>query len=230
MNTITKTFKTMGLCLVAIVLVSCSKDENNCDPEDKESPCYAGVTTSQYFKMEIAGAEWKATNTPGHLFFIESPVMEIDEHTGVPFYYVELVGLTGSDPNGITIQLHLPADKFSNPKGTYPIIADVRKLNTAGVSSAWVYAVNGTPDQYVSVFPESMDDDTPLLPDAGMVTITDFEVGNDNDDGNQKRLYRIKGTFSAPTIYGLDVPNGFNGNTESISSGEFNLINALYQQ
>lgn len=215
-----------GILLLTLVFSACTK-EKQCDPTDEESPCYAGVASSQYFNMKIDGTEWKATNVPGHLFFVESPNPETDEDTGVPFFRVELVGLTGTAPNGVTIELQLPQDRFSNPKGTYPVIADPRKIIKAGGSSLWVYAVDGTKAEYGSIFPESPADDAPLMPDAGTVTITDFELGDTNDGSNRKRLYRLKGTFSASTVYGYAVPDGFNGNTKSIAEGSFNLVNAL---
>src|SRR5690606_413003 len=35
--------KTIWLLFIAIAITSCSKDEDNCNPDDEESPCYAGV-------------------------------------------------------------------------------------------------------------------------------------------------------------------------------------------
>ncbi len=214
---------------LAILMIStfssCSKDDE-CDPNDKESTCYAGVVNDQFFTMKINGAEWKAGG-PAHLFFVESPNLEINEDTGEQFYRVEFVGLTG-ERNGITIELHLTPEQFANPKGTYPVYADPRKVLTAKVSSVWVYDISGLQGEYASLFAESLDDDTPLMPDVGQLTITDFELG-DSKAGMQKRLYRVKGTFAASTIYGFDL-NGFNGKTTAITEGKFNLINALYQQ
>ncbi|WP_018628041.1 hypothetical protein [Niabella aurantiaca] len=215
-----------GMLFMVSLFSACTKDKP-CDPEDEESPCYAGIMNRQYFNMKIDGVEWNATNVPGHLFFVESPNPEVDGDTGAPFFRVELVGLTGTKPNGVTIELQLPQDRFSNPKGTYPVIADPRKLQKAGGSSVWVYAINGTEAEYGSLFPESIVEDVPLMPDVGTVTITDFELGDTKENSNRKRLYRIKGTFSASTIYGYDVPDGFNGDTKSIAEGEFNLVNAL---
>lgn len=34
--------RTMWLCFLATALISCSKDKDACDPNDEESPCYAG--------------------------------------------------------------------------------------------------------------------------------------------------------------------------------------------
>lgn len=203
---------------------SCSKDDD-CDPNDEESPCYAAVLNDQYFSMKIDGTEWKAGGY-AHLFFVESPNLEVNEDTGEQFYRVELVGLTG-ERNGITIEVHLSPEQFSNPKGTYPVYADPRKVRRSKVSSVWVYGVTGDQGDFTSLFPESIDDDTPLMPDVGVLTITDFELG-DKGAGMQKRLSRIKGTFSASTIYGVDL-NGFNGKTRTIVEGKLNLINALYQ-
>lgn len=215
----------IGALLMTSTFTSCSKTDD-CDPNDEESSCYAGVMNDQYFNAKIDGTEWKAGGY-SHLFFVESPNLEVYKETGEQFYRVEFVGLTG-ERNGITIELHLSPEQFSNPKGSYPVFADPRKILRSGVSSIWVYAISGTQDEYTSVFPESINDDTPLMPDVGQLTITDFELG-DSKGGLQKRLYRIKGTFSASTIYGVDL-NGFTGKTKTVSEGKFNLINALYQK
>lgn len=34
--------KTMWLLFITFTIISCSKEDNNCDPNDEESPCYAG--------------------------------------------------------------------------------------------------------------------------------------------------------------------------------------------
>ncbi len=40
------------VCLLAIVMVSCSKKED-CDTEDDDSPCYTGLIKAQFVKMKI---------------------------------------------------------------------------------------------------------------------------------------------------------------------------------
>lgn len=212
--------------ILIFTLLSCSKDKDSCDPEDKESPCYAGPVNDQYLSMKIDGTFWEASG-PTHLFFVESPNMEVDTETGVAYYTMAFVGLQG-ELNGITVGLNLPADKFSDPRGSYPIFADPRKVMYAGMASVHLYGLYGNQGEFTSMFPESIDDDEPMRPDSGILTITDFELGNSETPGMQNRLYSVTGTFSTSTVYGFDL-NGFNGRTQSIGEGKFKLINALYQ-
>src|SRR5690606_17092162 len=50
--------KTVWLIFITIWLTSCSKDKENCDPDDEESPCYAGVGASDsecWYNITIDG-------------------------------------------------------------------------------------------------------------------------------------------------------------------------------
>lgn len=212
--------------LIIFTLLSCTKDKDNCDPEDKESPCYVGPVNDQYLSMKVDGAFWEASG-PAHLFFVEFPNPETDTDTGEVYYRISIVGLEG-ELNGVTVGIQLPADKFLDPRGSYPIFSDPRKATLAGVASVHVYGLNGTQGEFTSMFPESINDDEPMRPDSGTLTITDFELGNSENPGMQNRLYSVTGTFATSTVYGFDI-NGFNGQTRSIAEGKFHLINALYQ-
>src|SRR5690606_28961329 len=51
--------KTVWLIFITIWLTSCSKDKENCDPDDEESPCYAGVGKTNgecWYSITIDGA------------------------------------------------------------------------------------------------------------------------------------------------------------------------------
>jgi len=221
--------KILWLCFVAVVLTSCSKEEE-CDREDEDSPCYIGLNQGQFVRMELDGASWAATNKIGDMFFVISPYVETNTESGQVYHYIELVGLSSSASTGVTINFQLPPEKLTDPRGTYEVVADPRKHLQSNISTVMMYDVPVSGEgKYVSIFPGNLAEDAPLLADVGELVITDFELGKSSGDSPDRRIQRLKGTFSASTIYGMKDIGGATGEVRKIAKGEFSLINALYQ-
>ena len=205
------------LCVmfVSVTLISCQKSED-CDPDDEESFCYAGPINSDYFSMKLDGIVWKGASS--RLFFVEHG--EITKNTeGMLSLLVNLMGVTPDGKELFLIGLSISPEKLSNPVGVYRINTDAYKLFTPGTAdllqgnSSWPKAYGWR----TRIFKEGS-------PDAGIVTITEFEKGNGEFT---KHFIRLKGTFSG-TIFEYDPD--ITGKTKQITDGKFNLMNQLYKK
>lgn len=185
----------------ALALAACSKD----DPFELQPGTSA-------FTMKVDGAPWEASMTA--LFTEELADSEQGE-----FYHVYLSGSreAGRDPqtgDGIPEMMHLyvaiPASKYRNPKGTYPVALQTEKVNhaalfytnAAGGYAGSVLASEGQP--------------------VGVVEITGFEIGQQWVSGQPvgtEGYTRLAGTFQA-TLMPTDNPNGA---PLKITDGKFDL-------
>lgn len=213
-------FYLVGVMLMALLFSFCSK-EDDCDPKDEESACYAGPVGNQYYTMEIDGQPWKAGGA-FNMFIVEWGEPVTYEKTGEISHPVDLMGVTADGKETFLLQLYLSTEDLTNPIGTYPIITDADRIAMPGTAEAMLISKE---------YPEGVAFQTRTgekgSPDAGTLTITEFEKGEPSS--KQKRILRFKGTF-ATTMYEFDVKNGIGvtGNVKVVKDGKFNLINSFY--
>lgn len=206
----------LWIIILLTPLIACQKNED-CDPEDEESPCYAGRADTQYFTMKLDNKDWKAKGI-SHLFFVEhNEIFKTPE--GKLSLLVNLMGVPSDGKEQFLISIFIAPEKISNPLGVYNITTDANIMGRPGTadllhsSSSWPKGLSWQTRNFVEG-----------SPDAGIVTITEFEKG---DGKSTKQYVRLKGTFSG-TIFEFHLKR--TGETKSIIDGKFNLINQLYQK
>lgn len=192
-----------------ISLSSCSKDK-----DDDALSGNAGMT------MKVDGAEWKSAMTT--LF------AEEHETSGMGEYHLVYIG--GSriiEKNSATeddlveslgLYINIPASKFRDPKGTYPIIVKETELSHAwGIFNSSTDIRDAT--LYVSGDPQDHDKS------VGMLEITAFEIGNQSvfGQGTDVEGYtKLSGNFQ------LEVyPTLGTGSKLKLTEGKFNLTSGI---
>lgn len=160
--------------------------------------------------MKINGEAWKAIVTTLH-----TDAMGEDEENPEA-YYVLVNGINTSDVDQETseamgIYITIPASKFKNPKGTYPVIFKEMTPN-----NAWALFSSTDPSRPGHNYYPSNATGT-----SGTVEITDFSIGQQTVFGQpigKEGYTRLKGRFSMSlqAITGTD-------DQITITDGQFDL-------
>lgn len=197
------------IAFVVVVFTSCSKVD---DVKD--------LIGSSGMSMKVDGANWKSSMTT--LFTEEHETSDMGE-----YYLVYISGSRIIEKNSATeddlaesmgLYINIPASKFRNPKGTYPII-----IKETEVSHAWGVFGSSTDIRdattYVSGDPQDRDKA------VGMLEITGFEIGSQSVLGqgtNTEGYTKLSGNFQ------LEVyPMVGTGSKLKITEGKFNLSGAI---
>jgi len=197
------------LLFVSLGFSACSKEEDK------------GLSSKDAgLSMNVDGREWRATITT--LFTEQHETSQLGE-----YYYVYLSASRIIEKNSNTeddlaetigLYINIPASKFRNPKGTYPIILEESEMGHAwgifgsstDIRDATTY-VSGDPNNKKQV--------------VGRLEITDFEIGNQNIFGHvsdSEGYTNLSGSFE------LDVyPINGDGSKLKITEGKFNLTGAM---
>lgn len=187
---------------------ACSKDNDN------------GLSRNAGMSMKLDGKEWQASMTT--LFTEEHETSQLGE-----YYYVYLSGSRIIEKNSNTeddlvetigLYINIPASKFRNPKGTYPIILEESEMGHAwGIFGSSTDLRDAT--TYVSGDPNNKKQV------VGNLEITGFEIGGQSILGHTsdtEGYTKLSGNFH------LDVfPMNGAGSKLKITEGEFNLSGAM---
>lgn len=197
--------KLIRICLLAIIPISlyaCSK-KNNEAPDD--------TLKGSGMSMNINGKAWKSTMTT--LFTEEQETAETGK-----YYYVSILGMRiisdkEDDVESQGFYITIPAGKFRNPKGRYPVIPVEVQPN-----HAWAVFSKASGSNYIS--------GNPANPTAsvGTIEITDFEVGQQTIMGHpsgKEGYIKLSGNF----LFKLQSNNG--NEMINVTDGKFNLKGAL---
>lgn len=193
------------ICLFTIIslsLFACSK-KNNETPDDN----FKGSGIS----MNIDGKAWKSTMTT--LFTEEQETAETGK-----YYYVSILGMSiisdkADDVESQGFYITIPAGKFKNPKGKYPVIPVEVKSN-----HAWAVFSKASGSNYISGNPANP------TTSVGTIEITDFEVGQQTVMGHpsgKEGYIKLSGNFH----FKLQNTNG--NEMINVTDGKFNLKNAI---
>ncbi|MBV2226495.1 hypothetical protein [Sphingobacterium sp. NPDC055346] len=139
-----KYFYILSVLFLIIMLGACSKDKENCNPDDEESPCYAGVGKSNaecWYSVTINGK----TTLP-NAFGQDKIVLTSGENEELPdgngfSFMIRQAKANSSDP----AILSMAGNALLNhklPKGTYPGIAFATMPFSVPEFTAWPYYLN----------------------------------------------------------------------------------------
>jgi hypothetical protein len=203
MNNNKYSIPTILLFFALLVFSACSKDKDNIDLSRN-----AGMT------MKLDGKEWQATMTT--LLTEEHETSQLGN-----FYTVYLNGTKIIEKNSNTeddlvetlgLYINIPASKFRNPKGTYPIILEESKIE-----HAWGIFV-GRDDHATTYVSGDPNNENQVV---GKLEITDFEIGNQSVFGyisEDESYTKLSGKFQL-NVYPLKGT----GSKLEITEGKFDL-------
>lgn len=184
-----------------IVSASCSKDK---DADEDLASGNGGIT------MKVDGEQWKSTTTT-------LVTKEVESDVSGKYHAVLLSGLWGSD-NGqsetLTVYVNIPANKFENPKGTYPVAIDEEE--TAHFWALFSSVMGTESSQYVTADPDNS------TRTVGSLEITGFEIGDQRLPGqstSEEGYTKLSGNFHFEMYSALGEDN----TKLKITEGKFNL-------
>lgn len=207
------THRLLFICFITIGvsnLISCSKDKVKAD-DDVISK--AGIT------MKVNGENWESSMTT-----LLSEEQEKDEFG--EYHFVSIVGSRVINKNSqteddmaesVTMFIAIPASKFRNPKGTYPVVWEsAAKLS----QSTAIFASASTLLDAETYVPAQKGQ-------SGTVEITGFEIGDQKVMGHPtgtEGYTKLSGTFSMDL---RPLNNVDSGKPLKITEGKFNLSGGL---
>lgn len=199
------------LAFTFMIFTSCSKSDDDINPI---------AASNAKLSMKVDGEAWTAVMTT--LFTEEHETSELGK-----YYLVYMNGSRIIEKNSQTeddlvetigFYINIPANKFKNPKGTYPIILDETEMGHAwGVFGSSTDLRDAT--TYISGNPDASEQS------VGSLEITDFETGATHVLGHAtgaEGYTKLTGNFK------LDVfPMTGAGSKLKITEGTFNLTDAI---
>lgn len=208
MNTVKNKYRLVCLCLIALTFLvsfSCSKETK---PDD-DNPGVSAI------KMNVNGAQWNSMMT--------TLITEEKEESDFGKYYlVSLMGNRVIEKNSateddlaesITFFIAIPASKFKNPKGSYPIVWQ----NDAVLNESSAVFGTSTDLRDALTYVASPNGK------SGAIEITGFETGPQQIMGHPTGTdgyVKLSGTFHAT----LEPLKGTGSGTPlKITDGTFNL-------
>lgn len=193
------------LLLLATLTFSCKKDDGGGKQE-----------TNSGFTMKVDGAPWGAYLTT---LFTE----EHEDDTDGKYYHVMINGTWAADEGdddaqveAIGIYVLIPADKFRNPKGTYPIRQEE-------VGRAWALFSTSTDIRDATTY-ASVDPNNPGR-NLGELEITGFEIGMQSVLGQStgtEGYTRLSGKFQME-LYPVEE----NADKLNITEGRFDIKSGI---
>lgn len=189
----------LGLFLL-IAVASCSSDDNGSD----------SFSGGQGFSMKIDGAQW---NSSIYTLFTE----DLNNSNG-EYHWVTLGGtLVGDTEDAPTesmqIYLAIPASKFNNPTGVYPLMQE-SDMGLGQANASYTKSDMNSYEFYTA---------TPNT--VGSIEITGFEIGEQTVMGQptgQMGYTQLKGTFNME-LASVSDPSV----VLTITDGQFNLSSGL---
>lgn len=193
------------LFVLALSFSACSKDK-----EDDN-----GLSGNSGMTMKVDGVAWKSAMTT---LFAEKHGDDVD---GIHVLYIngtriiEKNSATEDDlAESLGLYINIPASKFRNPNGTYPIIKSTEMMNQAwGIFSTSTDIRDAA--MYVSGDPQDVDKI------VGTLEISGFEIGMQNIVGQPTG---VEGYTKLSGNFQLDVyPIVGEGTKLKLTEGKFNL-------
>lgn len=169
--------------------------------------------------MKVDGVEWKVTMTT---LFTKKHITDHGK-----YYYVYLSGSrvlgesSGAEEDLVEtmgLYINIPASKFTNPKGIYPII-----IKESELGHLWCVFASSTELRDASIYVSGSCDT--IAKSTVTLEITDFEIGKQRvfGQGSDSQGYtKLSGNFQ------LDIfPMDGSGSKLKITEGKFNLSDAF---